>query len=355
MTSFADALDVAAVAELLSMASAIAGGQAIALVDLEGRVLAGPDPRGDGTRSRPINGEAGTVALVVGTRAVQPELLELVGRGFELLIESVERRASLARVAHEMAVGRQIQMALVPRRFPDIDGWSMAAAYEPALEVGGDLYDAFRVRGEPGQLGLIVADVTGKGIPAALLMADVRAVLHAATDSSRGPADALGRVNRILVDERATALMVTAVLLVLDTASGVVRYSGAGHEPALVARAAGGIEPFEACGVILGLSGRSEYLEQETRLLPGDALVLYTDGITDARDGDRRFYGEERLRDVVLGACGRTADEIARAITDDVHAFRGDAEPFDDLTLLVVERARTAGRGAHAGNRQRGG
>ncbi len=334
------ALDIAAVAELLAMASAIADGEPVALVDPEGRVLAGREPGAGATRRRVLARDGVAIAAIVGSSAVRPELIELVGRGFELLVESVEERTALARVAQEMAIGRRIQAALVPRRLPAIAGWDLAAAYEPALEVGGDMYDAFPVRGEPGQLGLLVADVTGKGIPAALMMADVRALLHAATDSLPGPSDALARVNRILIEERATALMVTAVLLVVDTASGMVRYSGAGHEPALVARAAGGIEPFEACGVILGLSGSSEYLEQEARLLPGDALILYTDGITDARDGDRRFYGEERLRAVVLGACGRSASDMVRAITDDVAAFRGDADPFDDLTLLVVQRAR---------------
>jgi sigma-B regulation protein RsbU (phosphoserine phosphatase) len=345
MTSIDEVVDLATVAELVTMASALADGAALALVDPEDRVLAGHDPGAAAARRRAVSRNGLTIATIVASSDVRPELLELVGRGLELLVESVERRAALARVAQEMAIGRRIQMALLPQRFPSIAGWDFAAGYEPALEVGGDLYDAFPVRAQPGRLGLLVADVTGKGIPAALLMADVRALLHAATDSAPGPAEALARVNRILVNERPTALMVTAVLMVVDTATGVVRYSGAGHEPALVARAVGGVEPFEACGVILGLSGASQYLEQETQLLPGDALVLYTDGITDARDPDRRFYGEERLRSVIRSACGLAAADIVRALTDDVHAFRGDADPFDDLTLLVAERARTAPTG----------
>jgi sigma-B regulation protein RsbU (phosphoserine phosphatase) len=345
MTSIDEVLDLATVAELVTMASALADGAALALVDPEDRILAGHDPGAATARYRAVNRNGLTIATIIASSDVRPGLLELVGRGLEILVESVERRAALARMAQEMAIGRRIQMALVPQRFPSIAGWDFAAGYEPALEVGGDLYDAFPVRAQPGRLGLLVADVTGKGIPAALLMADVRALLHAATDSAPGPAEALARVNRILVNERPTALMVTAVLLVVDTATGAVRYSGAGHEPALVARAAGGVEPFEACGVILGLSGASQYLEQETQLLPGDALVLYTDGITDARDPDRRFYGEERLRSVIRSACGLTAADIVRALTDDVHAFRGDADPFDDLTLLVAERARTAPTG----------
>ena len=123
-------------------------------------------------------------------------------------------------MTHELAIGRRIQQSLLPRFLPEIEGWTFAAGYEPAREVGGDLFDVFQLRGRPDLVCLLIADVTGKGIPAALLMADVRALLHAAADNADGPADALGRVNGILVRERATPLFVTAALLVVDTASG---------------------------------------------------------------------------------------------------------------------------------------
>jgi serine phosphatase RsbU (regulator of sigma subunit) len=280
------------------------------------------------------------VASAVGSAGVRPELLVLVARSLELAIAGADARAARERVEQELAIGRRIQLSLVPRRFPDVAGWTFAAAYEPAREVGGDLFDAFPVRGRPGHVGLLVADVTGKGIAAALMMADVRALLHAATDNAGGPAEALARVNRILVRERATSLMVTAVLLVLDTATGTLRYAGAGHEPPLVARCAGGIDELEAGGTILGLQDDVRFEDREAVLEPGDALVLYTDGITEARDEGRRFYGEARLHAVVGDMCGRPAEIIMRAISDDVRAFRGAAEPYDDLTLLVVERRR---------------
>jgi sigma-B regulation protein RsbU (phosphoserine phosphatase) len=338
MTAF-DALDSQAISDLLALASSVAGGEAIALVDGEEQLIAGRAPRGDGLRRRPL-GDGGAIGSIVSTSAVGPELLELIGRSLELVLADADLRSARARVDQELAIGRRIQLALVPRRFPEAEGWSFAAAYEPALEVGGDLFDAFNRRGRTDQLGLLVADVTGKGIPAALLMADVRALLHAAADNASGPADALDRVNRILVRERATALMVTATLLFLDAATGAVRHAGAGHEPFLVARAAGGVETHEAGGTILGLSGTTTFEDRVEHLAPGDSLVLYTDGITDARDTERRFYGQERLLRTVEVACGRPAEAIVRAITEDVRAFRGDADPFDDLTLLVVERRR---------------
>ncbi len=336
-----DAADAAAIADILSLASAVAGGEGIALVDADGHVVAGRTPAAGVDRAtRPLVRDGHAFGAVVGPGSGPPELLALVARSLELAMADADERAQRARMGEELAIGRRIQMALLPRQFPDVAGWRFAAAYEPARAVGGDLYDAFGVRGRKERLGLTVADVTGKGIPAALLMADVRALLHAATDSSTGPADALSRVNQILVHERATALMVTAVLLVLETRTGRVRYSGAGHEPPLVARAAGGIEPFDACGVILGLNGTSAYTEQQARLMPGDALVLYTDGVTDARDRDGRFYGEERLREVIRASCGQSADAMVRMVIDDVSEFRGEADPYDDIALLVVERLR---------------
>ncbi len=338
-----DVLDPTAVSDLLALASAVAGGEAIAVVDADGHVLAGRPPGTDPGRRHPITRNGRPAGAVVGTAAVRAELFELVARSLDLVLADADRRTARARLTEELAIGRRIQLALVPRRFPDVAGWSFAAAYEPALEVGGDLFDAFGVRGQTGQVGLLVADVTGKGIPAALLMADVRALLHAATDNASGPGDALERVNRILVRERATALMVTALLLVVDTETGIVRYASAGHEPPLVARATGVVEPLEASGAILGLAEHATFVEHQARLEPGDAVVLYTDGITDARDEQRSFYGEDQLLRIVAASCGRSAGALVQAITDDVHAFRGDADPFDDLTLLVAERQRATG------------
>jgi len=280
---------------------------------------------------------------VVGDETVPPELLALVARALELALAGARDHADRARVGHELAIGRRIQLALLPRRFPAVDGWTFAADYEPAREVGGDLFDAFPLRGRADRFGLLIADVTGKGIPAALLMADVRALLHAATDNADGPADALGRVNAILVRERVTSLFVSAALLVVDSATGSVRYASAGHEPPLVTRCAGGIEGLVAPGPILGAFGDAVFEERAARLEPGDAVVLYTDGVTEARDERRRFYGEERLLECLESACGRPAGEIVRAITDGVRAFRGGADPFDDLTLLVVERRPSPG------------
>jgi phosphoserine phosphatase RsbU/P len=338
MTQLDELLDCNAVASLLALASATVDGAPVGLVDTEGRLLAGRSPGPVPARTQALVHDEHTVGAVVGDEAVPAELLALLGRSLELVIDGIHDQAERERMTQELAIGRRIQLALVPRRFPDLPDWTFAAAYEAAREVGGDLYDAFPLRGRLDRVALLVGDVTGKGIPAALLMADVRALLHAAADNAEGPAEALRRVNTILVVERRTSLFVTAAMLVIETATGVVRYASAGHEPPLVARFGGAIEPLEAEGPVLGAFGDARYEERTTTLDRGDALIAYTDGITEARDERRRFYGEERLLAVVADGCGRPAEEIVDAIVRDVRTFRGAAEPFDDLALLVAER-----------------
>ena len=146
------------------------------------------------------------------------------------------RDGLVQRLEHELAVARRIQLNLMPRTLPQPEGWSVATAYRPAREVGGDFYDAYELPGRPGRIGFVVADVTGKGVTAALMMAFTRAVLRSAAYNGDGPADALMRTNRVLVNDARTGLFVTAFIGELDAASGTVRYASAGHEPPLVVR-----------------------------------------------------------------------------------------------------------------------
>ena len=340
MTAADELFDPEAVAALLALASAAVDGEAVGLLDRAGHLVAGRSPGTIAERAHRVTHGSEVVGAVVGTNAVRPELLALVARSLELVLVGADERAVRERVAQELTIGRRIQLGLVPRRFPEAAGWTFAAVYEPALEVGGDLFDAFRIRGRNDQIGALVADVAGKGIPAALAMADARALLHAAADNADGPAEALARVNRILVQERRTGLPLTAALLVVEVATGRMRYASAGHEAPLVARCTGVVEPLVAGGPILGMFGDAAFEEREASLEPGDALVLYTDGVTDARDERRRFFGDERLLAVVGGACGRTADVVANAIVGEVRAFRGAAPAYDDVALLVIERHR---------------
>ena len=336
-TTLDELIDPASIAGLLALGSSVVGGEPIAIVDVEGRLVGGTLPRSAAARRQAIELEGRVVGSIVADAEAPPALAALIARSVELILAGSQRLASRVRLEHELAIGRRIQLALLPQRFPAVAGWSFAARYEAAREVGGDFYDVFTIRGRSDRLALLVADVTGKGIPAALLMADVRALLHAAVDNADGPADALGRVNRILVRERPTSLFVTAALLVADAASGEIRHASAGHEPLLVKRADGRLETLEAEGALLGAFDEPVFEERSTTLAPGELLVAYTDGITEARDPAGRFFGEDRLLDLVR-AGSANPDGVADLIATAVGEFRSGEEPFDDLTLVVAGR-----------------
>jgi sigma-B regulation protein RsbU (phosphoserine phosphatase) len=191
----------------------------------------------------------------------------------------------------------------------------------------------------PRQLGVVIADVSGKGISAALLMAFVRPIMRSALDRTGDPVEALERTNHILVDERRTGLFVTVLAGVLDLDTGVFTFANAGHEMPLVAPP-GGVEPrwIPGGGPLLGVFGRLDLTALSVEIRPGDRLVLYTDGITDAAapSGDR--FGDERLRETIRESCNGDATETCRAVIQSVLAFQGDAHPADDLALLVLRR-----------------
>jgi serine phosphatase RsbU (regulator of sigma subunit) len=242
-------------------------------------------------------------------------------------------------VDDELAVGRRIQRSLMPRRFPDLPGWEIAAAYDAAREVGGDLYDAFLIRNRQDQLGFVVADVTGKGIAAAILMADARALIHAAADHASDPAETLDRVNRILVSERASGLFLTAAHGRIDTVAGRLMLASAGHEPVFLVAPDGRVTSLAPPGRLLGMVASLDATPVELPIEPGTAIIAYTDGVTEARAPDGTFYGEERFIGLLGGLGGRSAREIVDAVVSDVRAFRAGADPSDDLTILVIRRS----------------
>jgi sigma-B regulation protein RsbU (phosphoserine phosphatase) len=333
-----DLLDAAACAGLMGLASATVDGAPIGVVDLEGRLVIGEHAGPIAARRHPIGLDGTLLGAIEAPEQVPESLLALLAKSLELTMDGARQAAAHARMEHELSIGRRIQLALLPHRFPEVDGWSFAAAYEAAREVGGDLYDAFPVRGKADRVGLVVADVTGKGIPAALLMADCRALLHAATDNAPSPGDALARVNRILVTERPTSLFVTAFLGVLETATGILRYASAGHEPPSIVRRSGELERLELAGPLLGAFAQVDYEDGEVELSAGDVLAIHTDGITDARDPGGAFFGEERLESTLRAAAGSAPEVVATSLVEAVRVFRAGADPFDDLCLLLVGR-----------------
>ncbi len=181
--------------------------------------------------------------------------------------------------------------------------------------------------------------MSGKGISAALLMAFARPVIRSALDRTGDPVEALERTNHILVDERRTGLFITVLAGVLDLDTGMFTFANAGHEMPLLARADGS-EPtwIAGGGPLVGVFGRLDVMAQTVELGPGDRLLLYTDGITDAASPTGERFGDRRLREAALGTCEGAAWETCRAVIQGVLAFQGDADPADDLALLVLRR-----------------
>ena len=241
----------------------------------------------------------------------------------------------------ELAQARLAQRSFVSLRGPVVPGYDLASHYEAAREIGGDFFELFQVQHRRRPIGVVIADVTGKGIGAGMLMAFARPVIHAALDHSPGPAEALERTNRILVDEIRSGLFITAIAGVLDVTTGRLRMANAGHEPPLMVPADGGpIDAIEGGGVLLGAFRSLGAPELDVRLRPGDMLVLYTDGVTDAIGPSGERFGEPRLLATVEAARQGSAHDIVTALRDAVAHFRGSVPPSDDITIVVIGRHR---------------
>jgi serine phosphatase RsbU (regulator of sigma subunit) len=310
-------------------------------------------PGGDGRFASvlvaPLPGRAATLgAVVLGRTDARPPFTA----GDEKLVVALADQAAVAlerawlhradaerqRMEQELVVARRIQLGLLPRALPQPPGWSIAGLYEAAREVGGDIYDAFPLPDSTSHLSLLVADVTGKGVPAALVMASARAILRAEACAGRRPSDVLKATNRALLVGQPSPLFLSALHAVLDVDSGRLRYASAGHEPLVLVRASGEARLLESAGVVIGAFERIDIAESSVDLAPGDLVALYTDGVTEARDESGRMFGEERLVDVLTETRGQSAPRVVERVQAALAAFTGDTPQFDDVTLLVVAR-----------------
>jgi HAMP domain-containing protein len=241
------------------------------------------------------------------------------------------------RIEGELELARQIQDRLLPVELPTISRCELAGRSLPARQVGGDYFDALHLGGD--RVALVIADVSGKGVPAALLMSSFRASLLSADIERDGPAMTLARVNAFLHNSVEPGRFVTAFLAVLHIATGRLVYSNAGHNPPMLLRR-GAEDPhlLRQGGLVLGLFGTTVYQQAETVMLPGDLLTLYTDGVSEAMDEDERFYGEERFLDLLRRNRTEPCHEILREVLEEVRTFSGGAGQTDDVTVLMVRR-----------------
>ncbi len=241
------------------------------------------------------------------------------------------------RLEREMQLAREIQRAFLPHELPALEGWELDARWQPAREVGGDFYDVFVLPGN--RIGLVIADVADKGMPAALFMTLVRTLIRAAIHELDSPAAVMEQVNELLIPDSQNGMFVTAVYAVLSTETGEFVYANAGHNPPLwLSRSEQKIERLMPGGMALGVLDGIHIQEKSVKLQPGDCLLLYTDGVTDAFSPQEELYGEMRLQETMLSADCTTAKETLDVIEASITDFIAGLPLFDDLTMLVVQR-----------------
>lgn len=249
-----------------------------------------------------------------------------------------QEMAERERLERELQLAHEIQETFMPESLPDPPGWELAVMWQAARQVAGDFYDVIQLPGE--RLGLVIADVADKGMPAALFMALTRTLMRAAAAEERSPAGALKRVNELLLPDAQRGMFVTGLYAILSLQTGELTYASAGHHPPLVHRSGDHrVEELARGQTALGVLDDVQFQEHCTVLAAGDSMVLYTDGITEALSPAGLFYGEEQLLDVIKDSGENSAaQETLDAILHSVTAFVGDNPPADDLTLMVVRR-----------------
>ena len=247
------------------------------------------------------------------------------------------------RMTQELATAWQIQASFLPEHLPEIPGWQVAATLKPARETSGDFYDFVVLPDE--QLGILIADVADKGVGAALYMALSRTLIRTyGAEHYPRPDLALEAVNRRLLRDVSYNMFVTVFYGILNPKTGVLTYCNAGHDPPYLfsARNGGETQALRRTGVVLGLFDDLTWEQESVQLGPGDALLLYTDGITDAQNAQGTFFGDGKWLETVHVNLGRSAQEIQDALVADIHRFVGNAPPFDDIAMMVIVRS-TAG------------
>jgi serine phosphatase RsbU (regulator of sigma subunit)/predicted ester cyclase len=258
--------------------------------------------------------------------------LKLRGRRLEQEIRERER------VEQELQVARSIQQASLPKEVPELEGWEITPHYRPSREVGGDFYDFFELPN--GRLGIVVGDATGKGVPAALVMASARSMLRAVAQAFNSPGEVLRRVNETLFADVPPNMFVTCFYAILDPKSASLSYANAGHDLPCLHRTSGeeAAEELRATGMPLGLMPGMSYEEKETVLEVGEAALFYSDGLVEAHDAKGEMFGFPRLR-ALVAEHGKERS-LGDFLLEELYSFTGEGwEQEDDITLLTLRRS----------------
>ena len=266
--------------------------------------------------------------------------LELLANQAAIALENAElHRQALEkeRLEHEIELASEIQKQILPKEVPQLDGFELAGWNRPARHVGGDYFD-FLPMPEPGHLGLVVGDVSGKGVAAALLVSTLHSALHLLTERVAVSPELVSRLNRHILASSASNKFITLIAAELDAATGVLSYVNAGHNPGIVLRAGGGLERLGPGGLPLGLMANASWRAEWLELAPGDLLCLYSDGITEATAPDDEEYGIERLEALLAGQRDLSIERRLEQVAEAVSRFAAGQPQGDDQTVLLVRR-----------------
>jgi sigma-B regulation protein RsbU (phosphoserine phosphatase) len=319
--------------------------------------------------------------LMVNTRSPRQFLddeAQLLGLLGSQLAQTLERerlhQESLARqrLEQELDLAREIQASFLPSCCPFVPGYQIEAYYRAARQVGGDFYDFIELPPPPGsappstppvrrteivfrggrlaapepqplsesqRLGVVIADVTDKGVPAALFMALSRTLLRATAIDGRAPAEVLQRANRLILADSRSGLFVTCFYAILETEAGLVTFANGGHNyPLHYATKRGEARPLRAQGIVLGIIPQPQFEQQQIQLDLGDVLLLYTDGVTEMMNPQRELFGDDRLAAVLRQNHHRSPQEIINAVLAALNGFAMGQSQSDDITMVVIKR-----------------
>ena len=254
--------------------------------------------------------------------------------------EALSSRDKLVALQNELEVASKMQQSILPTQFPGGPGYQVFGSMEPARNVGGDFFDVVPL--ENGRVGLAIADVSDKGVPAALFMMSSRTLLKGAAIGVGEPGEVLRETNDLLHEDNKASMFVTLLYTVYDPATGELTYANGGHNPPIVVHADGTSTLFPLTGgIALGMVPGIEYRQDTLTLLPGDTAIFYTDGVTEAMNSASEEFGLHRLRDLFVGSPPKNPKQANEAIFEAVRAFAGDAEQSDDVTCLTLYHSGT--------------
>ena len=268
------------------------------------------------------------------------DLLTAIGASAAVAIENArlyQTAVEKGRMERELQVARSVQVSLLPTELPRLDGWDFAARWLPARQVSGDYYDTIPL--SENRLGLLVADVTDKGMPAALFMAFTRSIVRASLAEANSPAAGISRANRLICSGSTHGLFTTMFYAMLDPVARRLTWVNAGHNPALHYNArTGKLTRLGATGLPLGIDLNAVYQQQKFRLGPGDVVLLYTDGVTEATNASLEQFGLSNLEMIVSEHAAANTEGLLSGVEAAIYAFSGNHSSYDDITMLAIKQ-----------------